>query len=85
MDPSQNLAVRIGVVVVLEVRGPRIGLRAQTGLVEGLVAISGADLVEADTRIVNVAEQPISKGRTLFAREAFEERRGAWHLGSRRH
>lgn len=79
---ERSLAYRIGITVLSAHRRRGVGAAAQRLLADQLLSQSGANRVEADTDVGNIAEQRALE-RAGFTREGVvrgaQWRRGAWH------
>ena len=79
---SASTAWKIGITVLRSQRRKGFGWRAQRLLAEHLFATTGANRVEADTDVTNVAEQRALE-RAGFSREGVlrsaQYRGGVWH------
>lgn len=79
---ARSLAWNIGITILPEFRGRRLGAGAQRQLATYLFASSEANRVQADTDVANIPEQR-SLSRAGFTREGVARqaqwRRGSWH------
>ena len=79
---AMSLAWSIGITILPQYRGRRLGASAQRLLADELFGRSNANRVQADTDIGNVAEQKALE-RAGFSREGIARgaqwRRGEWH------